>query len=186
MVNLMHKHAETEKGMTLLNRVKPKDLFYWQTLEQMRADLVGNEAVEKLARRVPDAVALELKSFTREQLKSDPVLLRNSLNNFLKPKKAHKAVAGYIRLEGKDDKNPCHEIFVQFHPKFRFYDSYNSVLTGWYEGFESRGHLLRALQAHLEGYHSKTRPTALKWERVFVQAYLVDYSHTAAIRAGGN
>lgn len=157
-------------GQGLLNKIEAEDLFHRQILEIIRADLVDNQEIEDLCLQIPNAKEILHKSFSKDELKNDPLLL-NSLKNELKRSKKYQAIAATIRLQND---NESHTIFVQLYPKFRFYDPYNPVFTGFHEGFKSKGQCLRMLQRHIQGYQTKTRPTALKFDDIIIRGYRID------------
>lgn len=147
-------------GQGLLNKIEAEDLFFRQILEIIGAD---NSVL-------PNTEEILNQSFSKAELKKDPLLI-NNLRKILKENDPHQAVAATIRLQNDRE---SHMIFVQVYPVFRFYDPYNPVFTGFHEGFKSKGQCLRMLQRHIQGYQSKTRPTALKFDEIIIKGYRVD------------
>jgi hypothetical protein len=171
LVSLMKKHHELN-GADLLGKLKPKKVFKRQILELIRADIPKNTEVEALVKNIPNANPIFQKSFSKAALKDNASLLLDALKDEKDAlKDPFQALTATIRLQ--DDKG-AHTIFVELHPTYRIYDSYNHIYTGLYEGFESEECFLKALQLHIQGYQSAIRPTALKYDDIIIRGYGVD------------
>lgn len=159
------------KGAKLLDTIEAEGLFERQLHEIIRRDLSSNVEIAKLAKTLPNAEEFLEKSFTKHELFTNSQLL-SDLTSQLKPSKDHQAIGLTLRLQ--NNTSDSHTLFVQLEPVFRFYDPYNPAFTGIYEGFKTPQECLQTLQKHLKGYHSKTRPTALKFDRLTLHAYRID------------
>lgn len=171
LASLMKKHHELE-GENLLHKMKAKKVFERQILELIRADMPNNPEVEALVKNIPDATPVFHKSFSKSDLKHDSSLLFDALKDAKDDlKDPFQVMTATIRLQNDED---AHTIFVELHPTYRIYDSYNHVYTGLYEGFKSEKRFLKALQRHIKGYQSAIRPTALKYDDIIIRGYVVD------------
>lgn len=185
LVSLMKKHHELE-GENLLNKLKAKKVFERQILEVIRADMPDNQEIIDLVNNIPDAEPLFHKSFSKSDLKHDSSLLFNELKDAKDAlQDEFQVLSATIRLQNAKE---SHTIFVELHPTYRIYDSYNHIYTGLYEGFKSEKHFLKALQKHIKGYKSSIRPTALKYDDIIIRGYIVDQPElreaALAVRAG--
>lgn len=171
LVSIMKKHHELN-GENLLHKLKPKKVYKQQILELIRADMPNNPEVEALVKNIPDANPIFHKSFTKSDLKHDSSLLLDALKDAKDAlKDPFQVLTATIRLQNDET---AHSIFVELHPTYRIYDSYNHVYTGLYKGFKSEKRFLKALQRHIKGYQSAIRPSALKYDDVIIRGYVVD------------
>jgi hypothetical protein len=168
LISLLKDHTDLKDGQ-ILNKVKSMDVCYRQILEYIRVD-IGSDLVFDIPGAAPDLH----KSFSKEELEQDKMLLATELKEALVPNNAREAVAMTIRLQ--NDTHDSHTIFAQVHPTFRIYDNSSEIYAGLHEGFKpgNQEHFFKTLQKHILSYHSATRPGALRFDDVIIRAYRID------------
>lgn len=171
LIALLKEHHNIE-GKKLLEYLEPEGIFPRQLLEIARAESKNDSAIKKLAHDIPGTTRLKKICYTKTELQNNPRLLVE-LKEKLKKDNDYQAVAMTIRLQGK--KYTPHTIFVEMHPRMRFYDSLNPIYTGMHEGFDTEELFLECLQRHILGYQSLLRPF-VGFDEIIIRPYKIDHS----------
>lgn len=159
-------------GLDLLKKISPEDLFYGQLLEIIAKDLAKWKAwpehatILKTLEEIPPLIKHGEIPFGDLEL-NDEGKWSAQLKSFIHPVQDEPSW-GCLQLFGKEK---SHTLFLQFKPSFRFYDSYNPKHGGMHEGFKTEDEWIKTLYSHLKGYHSRIRPSALKFNSALLRAY---------------
>lgn len=167
LVELTSKKGD-QSCSDMLGAIKPKSFFKNQLAEIFRSDLANGgklgdlQELEKEHKLVnPTCPEIKIPFSILENEKAFEEKLKECFPDNDKP------IAATLRLQNSTQSQV---LFLQFSPKFRFYDNYSYRFTGFHET-ATQDEFIKALQQHLIGYTSRTRPGTPRFTEAILLAY---------------
>lgn len=169
MASIQHK---TAKGLELLKKITPEELYYRQLLHLIQQDFHRFHREKEY-----NLIDLEIKKCPQLEARIDITMSKldvdhqhyfsTTLQQAIHDPE-HPSLYGLLSLSSK---SKSHAIFLQFSPAFSFYDPCSLRHAGLHEGFKSEDEFIRAVYRHLKGYHSHLRPFTLSFQNVHFSGY---------------